>query len=88
MSSIFDEIKEKLEEKFVSEENFRGRGCWMEAISIVEEVKRQYNEDVCEWEVKCNYYVTSCNNSTDIMCQLKDNYIYCPYCGKKIKVVE
>ena len=45
-------------------------------------------DDVCEWE--CKYindkysYLTSCGN----IFIYETNSVYCPYCGKKIKVVE
>ena len=45
-------------------------------------------DDVCEWKVKSNYYVTKCSHDTDIMYGLKSDFKFCPFCGKKIKVVE
>ena len=45
-------------------------------------------DDVCEWE--CKYindkysYLTSCGN----IFIYETNSVYCPYCGKKIKMVE
>ena len=55
-------------------------------------ILRKYEEntfdDVCEWKVKSNYYVTKCSHDTDVMYDLKQDFKYCPYCGKKIKVVE
>ena len=46
------------------------------------------DDDVCEWKVKSNYYVTECSHDTDVMYGLKQDFKYCPYCSKKIKVVE
>ena len=46
------------------------------------------SDDVCEWKVKSNYYVTKCSHDTDVMYGLKQDFKYCPYCSKKIKVVE
>ena len=46
------------------------------------------DDDVCEWKVKSNYYVTKCSHDTDIMYGLKQDFKFCPYCGKNIKVVE
>ena len=45
------------------------------------------SDDVCEWKLtdtrKVMPYKTSCGND-----DLYDNsYKYCPYCGKKIKIV-
>ena len=45
------------------------------------------SDDVCEWKVKSNYYVTKCSHDTDIMYGLKQDFKFCPYCGKNIKVV-
>ena len=58
--------------------------CWVKAIEIVKQGGA--SDDVCEW---CHDYYgrwhTECHT-------LADNdpleYTYCPYCGKKIKVVE
>ena len=55
-------------------------------------ILRKYEEntfdDVCEWKVKSNYYVTKCSHDTDVMYGLEQDFKYCPYCSKKIKVVE
>ena len=51
------------------------------------------SDDVCEWRLcdeEANVYDTSCRNP-HIMIEgtpIDNNYEYCPYCGKKIKVVE
>ena len=42
-------------------------------------------DDFCEWEPHRNNYVTSCEEDFVPMMRC---YKYCPYCGKKIKVVE
>ena len=46
------------------------------------------SDDVCEWKVKSNYYVTKCSHDTDVMYGLKQDFKFCPYCGKKIKAVD
>ena len=57
--------------------------------SAIEIVKQGcVSDDVCEWKVKSNYYVTECSHDTDVMYGLKQDFKFCPYCGKKIKVVE
>ena len=62
------------------------------AISIhkaIEIVKQGgVSDDVCEWKVKSNYYVTKCSHDTDVMYGLKQDFKFCPYCGKKIKAVD
>lgn len=49
--------------------------------------KAKIDTDCCKWKRKANYFVTKCNNETDVMYGIKENYKFCPYCGKKIKVV-
>ena len=60
--------------------------CWVKAIEIVKQ--GGVSDDVCEWESKYindKYsYLTSCGN----IFIYETNSVYCPYCGKKIKVVE
>ena len=51
-------------------------------------VSDDVSDDVCEWKVKSNYYITECSHDTDVMYGLKQDFKFCPYCGKKIKVVE
>ena len=51
------------------------------------------SDDVCEWRLcdeEANVYDTSCRNPHILIegTPKENNYKYCPYCGKKIKVVE
>ena len=51
------------------------------------------SNDVCEWRLcdeEANVYDTSCRNPHILIegTPKENNYEYCPYCGKKIKVVE
>ena len=56
---------------------------------------RKYEEnkdDVCEWKYNDTeyYWESSCDHLHIFMSDgpKENNYEYCPYCGKKIKVVE
>ena len=59
-----------------------------DAIEIVNQVAQTYEQEVCEWK-QCGgnlrpYQTTSCEKFA-----LHDiSYVYCPYCGKRIKVIE
>lgn len=44
----------------------------------------EISDDACEWEPHRNNYVTSCEE--DFVPMMR-GYKYCPYCGKKIKIV-
>ena len=51
------------------------------------------SDDVCEWRLcdeEANVYDTSCRNPHILIegTPKENNYEYCPYCGKKINVVE
>ena len=51
------------------------------------------SDDVCEWRLcdeEANVYDTSCRNPHILIegTPKENNYEYCPYCGKKIKVVD
>ena len=43
------------------------------------------SDDVCEWKYINDFELTSDNHESK--CIERCNYIYCPYCGKKIKIV-
>ena len=50
-------------------------------------------DDVCKWKLcdeEASVYDTSCGNPHILIegTPKENNYEYCPYCGKKIKVVE
>ena len=62
-----------------------------DAIEIVKQ--GGVREDVCEWRLcdeESNVYDTSCRNPHILIegTPRENNYEFCPYCGKKIKVVE
>ena len=50
------------------------------------------SDDVCEYFVKCEEIYAGCNKkaAASAFCWFNEcgDYKYCPYCGKKIKVVE
>lgn len=57
--------------------------------NIVNELAEEYNNDFCEWE-----YISSVSHYANIGCKNVERniksmryYTYCPYCGKKIKVI-
>ena len=78
---------EKREEHYVEMLDWQGQSAICDAIEIVKHCG--VSDDVCEWKDKELYgYYTSCTEFRScIAC--KDTYWkYCPYCGKKIKVME
>lgn len=100
MDSLFAKIKERLEEKMNHSFNQRYK-AFAESIEIVNQVAEEYGNDInvgskddcCEW-VMCdedeNVYNTACGNSEMLFdgSPIDNNYSFCPYCGKKIKLLE
>ena len=69
---------------------YQERKCWVKAIEIVKHGGIYY--DVCEW-IKYDYRTICPKNhdANNLYWRIPDNtdkLKYCPYCGKKIKVVE
>ena len=54
-----------------------------EAIEIVKQ--GGVSDDVCEWREEGLFLYTSCGDRVNAY---SDDFKYCPYCSKKIKVVE
>ena len=64
---------------------------WDKSIEIVKQ--GGLSGDVCEWRLcdeEANVYDTSCRNPHILIegTPKENNYEYCPYCGKKIKLVD
>ena len=80
---------ETIRDKAVKWNNNSSKRVPYEFIDYVEG-KREIgvSDNVCEWKVKSNYYVTECSHDTDVMYGLKQDFKFCPYCGKKIKEME
>ena len=59
-----------------------------ESIEIVNKLAEEHESDYCEWnrQDESNFYLhkTSCGTEDTY----DDGYVFFPYCGKKIKVVE
>lgn len=92
-----DKVVEKLEELEVKSVtrykggnfgDYDGVDYYIKKSEAIEIVKQgSASDDVCKWKVKSNYYVTECSHDTDVMYGLKQDFKFCPYCGKKIKIV-
>ena len=66
---------------------------FMDKDDIIIRKFEENKDDVCEWRLcdeEANVYDTSCRNPHILIegTPKENNYEYCPYCGKKIKVVE
>ena len=86
VDKIVEEL-EKIEQHCLDMSDWQGQSAICDAIEIVKQ--GGVSTDMCEWKDKELYgYYTSCTEfRSRIAC--KDTYWkYCPYCGKKIKVVE
>ena len=90
-----DKVVDELEEK-ARTVNVIGCGTIFEAINkdvAIKIVKQgSVSDDVCEWKYKDSeyYFESSCEHLHIFMSDgpKENEYRFCPYCGKKIKVVE
>ena len=92
-----DKVVEKLETNKQNalevEESIKEYNVWNKAIEIVKQVG--VSDDVCEWKVFDNsltdephwVYETTCGKYVGEE-HTSNTFVYCPYCSKKIKVVE
>lgn len=85
IDKIVDEL-EKREEHYVEMLDWQGQSAICDAIEIVKH--GGVSDDVCEWKQDnmCEKVYMVCGGCFTSAYQ-KD-FKYCPYCGKKIKVVE
>ena len=68
-----------------SEHAYQEHKCWAKAIEIVKQ--GGVSDDVCELRLLNGHkflHETSCWDVFD----MQNGFNYCPYCGKKIKVVD
>lgn len=66
--------------------------CLRRTIQIVSQLAEEYT-DTCEWRLiddEANVYDTACRNPHILIdgSPEDNNYEFCPYCGKRIKVVK
>ena len=54
----------------------------------VDKVVEELPDDICEWELKNVCYTTSIKHYYSLPTSIVKTFNNCPYCGKKIKVVE
>ena len=90
IDKVVEEL-EKREEHYVEMLDWQGQSAICDAIEIVKQ--GGVSGDVCEWRLcdeEANVYDTSCRNPHILIegTPRENNYEFCPYCGKKIKVVE
>ena len=88
-----DKVVEELEMEMKASSGYSAErvSAFSRAIEIVN--NGGVSDDFCEWRLcdeEANVYDTSCRNPHILIegTPKENNYEYCPYCGKKIKVVE
>lgn len=64
---------------------------WLEELKAIK--NGGISDDVCKWRLcdeESNVYDTTCRNPHILIegTPRENNYSYCPYCGKKIEVME
>lgn len=102
MNKLIEKIVErlkKLKEFYLGDDDWDVAhiSAYQEAIDIIHEEAKAYNEEVCEWKLETEkgvaWHCNGCeaynfNYATNLKIIADDFECKCPYCGKKIKVVE
>lgn len=71
------------------EANGKNTDVCISKIRAIEIVKQGcVSDDVCEWEIKDLCYTSSIKHYDTLPTSIVKTFANCPYCGKKIKVVE
>ena len=90
IDKVVEELKMNKQNALEVEESIKEYNVWNEAIEIVKQ--GGVSDDVCEWKYKDTeyYWESSCEHLHIFMADgpKENEYDFCPYCGKKIKVVE
>ena len=90
---VFHEVGKKDDTEGFGSYNLKNVFLWREeAIEIVSEVEAEYENNVCEW-FKYDYRTIAprfhdAENPYWRIPENMDKLKFCPYCGKKIKVVD
>ena len=80
---------ETIRDKAVKWNNNSSKRVPYEFIDYVEGRREiSVSDDVCEWELKNACYTTSIKHYYSLPTSIVKTFNNCPYCGKKIKVVE
>ena len=90
IDKVVEEL-EKIETHCLEMNDCQGQSAISDAIEIVKQ--GVVTDDVCEWKLEdeeANLYLTGCQQRQLIFegTPKENEYTYCPYCGKKIKVVD
>ena len=90
LDKVVDELETNKQNALEVEESIKEYNVWNEAIEIVKQ--GGVSDDECEWKYNDTeyYFESSCDHLHIFMSDgpKENEYKYCPYCGKKIKVVE
>lgn len=92
MQKVFEDIVERLEkgiEHSLTMHDWQGQSAFECAIEIVNQVAQTYEQEVCEWVEKSVDSIKLVREPHRLrLFHIEEDRQYCPYCGKKIKVVE
>lgn len=91
--NVFEKIQQRLREKYNDYSKVRVdyaeglRDGYIGAMTIISEVEAEFEKDVCEWRWGIDRAMVQCKGDY-IIFESRRLFSFCPYCGKKIKVVE
>lgn len=89
IEKMIEMLEEEIENVIVRDTYTKGKNAGLrKAKIIVNNLAEEYNNDFCEWHKVKNGNAYKCNTHAEIHDSRVLDWHVCPYCGKKIKVVE
>lgn len=91
MKQIFDWLREEIEANSVTVGGADIIGSHMARVLVNQaEAKWEAEVKVCEWkqEKYLNFALSTCTTSCGKRYDISEDFNFCPYCGKKIKISE
>lgn len=87
VDKVVEELEEAKHEICLSDDDLEH---YQNGIDNAIEIVKQggVSDDACEWELKNACYTTSIKHYYSLPTSIVKTFNNCPYCGKKIKVVE
>ena len=103
MKQIFEWLREQCKDrsescyksylKLKSDEDYGCSFAYAHAVDLINEAEAKWEADCCSWKKIYNFpidsqYTPSCDYTRSITITRGFDFVYCPYCGKKIKRAE
>ena len=88
LEDLREQVAKKIDITALSDELWCMNFAYKTVVDMIDLAIERAEEDCCEWRVTDYYYVPTCDRQLPIADVLAKKFMYCPFCGKKIKLLE